>query len=93
MPAADPTDHDRAWPLSPSHPAYVIYTSGSTGKPKGVVVTHRNMCHYLSWAEQAYYRHGCGGSPTVFSINFDAGITTISAPLISGRRLPAADRR
>ena len=87
MPAADPTDYDRRWPLSPSHPAYVIYTSGSTGKPKGVVVTHRNMWHYLSWAEQAYYRHGCGGSPTVFSINFDAGITTIFGPLISGQPL------
>ena len=36
---------------------------------------------------QAYYRHGCGGSPTVFSINFDAGITTIFGPLISGQPL------
>ena len=95
MPAADPTDHDRLWSLSPSHPAYVIYTSGSTGKPKGVVVTHRNMCHYLSWAEQAYLPGmDAAARRTVFSINFDAGITTIFGPLISGpAATPAADRR
>ncbi|MCA1681806.1 MAG: condensation domain-containing protein, partial [Actinobacteria bacterium] len=37
-PDLDPTDGERARPLSPVNPAYAIYTSGSTGQPKGVVV-------------------------------------------------------
>ncbi|MCA1673719.1 MAG: amino acid adenylation domain-containing protein, partial [Actinobacteria bacterium] len=42
-PDVDPTDGDRARPLSPVNPAYAIYTSGSTGRPKGVVVEHRGL--------------------------------------------------
>ena len=36
----DPTNAQRAMPLSSQSPAYVIYTSGSTGKPKGVMIAH-----------------------------------------------------
>ncbi|MFB9115248.1 condensation domain-containing protein, partial [Xanthomonas arboricola pv. corylina] len=40
--------------LQPRHLAYVIYTSGSTGQPKGVMVEHRQLEHYLQWAQRAY---------------------------------------
>ncbi|MGH3971719.1 MAG: amino acid adenylation domain-containing protein [Pseudonocardiaceae bacterium] len=44
----DPTDIDRAIPLTPAHPAYVIYTSGTTGQPKGVVVCHHSVANLFS---------------------------------------------
>lgn len=83
----DPTNLERTRPLRSSHQAYVIYTSGSTGRPKGVVVAHRNICNYLSWAVHTHYNHGRGGSPAVFSISFDAGITTVFGALLSGQPL------
>nr|QEO74037.1 AMP-dependent synthetase and ligase [uncultured bacterium] len=47
-PDTDPTDIDRAMPLTPAHPAYVIYTSGTTGQPKGVVVCHHSLANLFS---------------------------------------------
>ncbi|MDQ3761149.1 MAG: amino acid adenylation domain-containing protein [Actinomycetota bacterium] len=47
-PDTDPTDTDRAMPLTPAHPAYVIYTSGTTGIPKGVVVCQHSVANLFS---------------------------------------------
>ncbi|WP_266156573.1 non-ribosomal peptide synthetase [Dyella silvatica] len=97
MPSTNPTQAERLQPLQPAHPAYLIYTSGSTGRPKGVVIAHHAIANYLRWDRQAYYQHGetaQGGSPTVFSISFDAGITTVFGALIAGQPLtvlPAGD--
>ncbi|QEP43630.1 amino acid adenylation domain-containing protein [Ectothiorhodospiraceae bacterium BW-2] len=67
--------------------AYLIYTSGSTGRPKGTMLTQRGLVNYLSWAV-AYYRTREGrGSPLHSSIGFDATITSLFTPLISGRLL------
>jgi len=30
--------------------AYIMYTSGSTGTPKGAVMTHANVCNFISWS-------------------------------------------
>ncbi|RUL69473.1 non-ribosomal peptide synthetase, partial [Dyella choica] len=73
--------------LHASHPAYLIYTSGSTGRPKGVLVTHHALANYLRWDHATYYQAGQGGSPTVFSISFDAGVTTVFGGLLSGQGL------
>ncbi|MBS0261669.1 MAG: amino acid adenylation domain-containing protein, partial [Planctomycetes bacterium] len=64
---------------------YVIYTSGSTGRPKGVLLEHRHVINYLDWACQ-YYRVAQGrGAPVNTSISFDATVTSLWCPLVSGR--------
>ncbi len=70
--------------LTASHLAYVIYTSGSTGLPKGVMVEHRGLIHYLQWALEAYARGGAIDTVVSSPIAFDATITSLYLPLISG---------
>ena len=87
---ADHLDTDlepHALGLEPRHLAYVIYTSGSTGTPKGVMVEHRNVVNYLAWATRTYYSLHGHGSPTTFSIGFDAQVTTFFGALLSGQPL------
>ncbi|MEU9782988.1 amino acid adenylation domain-containing protein [Streptomyces phaeochromogenes] len=68
--------------------AYVIYTSGSTGRPKGVQTTHRGLANYLDWSVAGYLSsEGSGGAPLFSSVAFDVVVTTLYAPLISGRPL------
>jgi amino acid adenylation domain-containing protein/non-ribosomal peptide synthase protein (TIGR01720 family) len=67
--------------------AYVIYTSGSTGRPKGVAVPHRGLCNYLRWCTAAY-RVGEGqGAPVHSPLAFDLTVTSIFAPLLTGRKI------
>lgn len=65
--------------------AYVIYTSGSTGRPKGVMVTHTSVVNYLSWACHAYRIEAGSGAPVNTSFSFDATVTSLIGPLVSGR--------
>ncbi|MDQ1835371.1 non-ribosomal peptide synthetase [Massilia scottii] len=72
---------------SPHSLAYVMYTSGSTGQPKGVMVTHAGLMNYLSWATQAYaLERGCG-APVNSSFSFDATVTSLLAPLLTGAKV------
>lgn len=68
--------------------AYIIYTSGSTGKPKGVLIEQQGMVEYLSTAAQQYIQadpnSALSGSVVCTSISFDATLTTLFAPLITG---------
>ena len=48
-------------PITPVHVdheqdaiCYVCYTSGTSGKPKGVVITHANICHFITVATPCY---------------------------------------
>ncbi|MDB5370363.1 MAG: non-ribosomal peptide synthetase, partial [Roseomonas sp.] len=68
----------------PEDAAYVIYTSGSTGRPKGVVLSHRAVASYLCWARDAYRAGEGPGAPINTSIGFDATVTSLFLPLISG---------
>ncbi len=43
QPTTNPTDTDRATPLTTANTAYTIYTSGSTGRPKGTAVPHTGL--------------------------------------------------
>lgn len=70
-----------------SHPerlAYVIYTSGSTGRPKGTLVTNRGLTNYLCWAIEAYRAAEGTGAPLNLAIGFDAAITSLFPPLLTG---------
>jgi amino acid adenylation domain-containing protein/non-ribosomal peptide synthase protein (TIGR01720 family) len=67
--------------------AYVMYTSGSTGQPKGTMIEHRSVANYLTWCTRTYpLAEGCG-APVQSSIGFDATITSLIAPLLTGRRV------
>ncbi|HEX7360856.1 MAG TPA: amino acid adenylation domain-containing protein [Bryobacteraceae bacterium] len=73
-----------------SHPdrlAYVIYTSGSTGRPKGTLIVHRGLTNYLCWAIEAYRVAEGSGAPLNLAIGFDAAITSLFPPLLTGGTL------
>ncbi|MEO1740944.1 MAG: amino acid adenylation domain-containing protein [Cyanobacteria bacterium J06629_9] len=73
--------------ISADHLAYVIYTSGSTGQPKGTLLTHGGLSNYLDWCLSAYPLTQGKGVPVHGSIGFDATITSLFAPLLTGQTL------
>ncbi|MEU5976817.1 amino acid adenylation domain-containing protein [Streptomyces sp. NPDC047315] len=97
--SAPVADADRVRVLRPAHPAYVIYTSGSTGRPKGVVITHHSLAAYVRDC-RARYPSAAGVSLLTASISFDAAVTGLYPPLVSGGRVrvdagagPVAEQR
>ncbi|MBG0814337.1 non-ribosomal peptide synthetase [Planomonospora sp. ID82291] len=78
-------------PGDPGDAAYVIYTSGSTGTPKGVVVEHRNTMNLLNWEASAYTAEELRGMLAGASVCFDASITQLFLPLITGGTVILAD--
>ena len=72
-------------PILSAHLAYVIYTSGSTGLPKGVALSHSGLMNYLHWGAEFYSTHLGSGAPLNTSIAFDATITSLWLPLVSGK--------
>src|SRR5205085_5427421 len=81
--AACPAEAEAA--ATPDTLAYVLYTSGSTGRPKGVMVEHRGLTNYLSHAAATYLAEGVQGSVVSSPLGFDATLTTLLAPLVTGR--------
>ena len=73
--------------VKPENLAYVIYTSGSTGRPKGVMITHRGVVNYLNWAIKAYRVAEGWGSLVHSPLGFDLTVTSLWAPLVSGRHI------
>ena len=67
--------------------AYVIYTSGSTGQPKGVMIEHGALLNYLLSNREKYMTDMDGNAGTFMhlSYTFDASITSIFMPLLSGK--------
>ena len=83
--AQSPTPNPQ--PPAPDSLAYIIYTSGSTGRPKGAMIHHRGVVNYLTWCQQAYPLDAGQGSPVHSSIAFDLTVTSVLAPLVTGRRV------
>ncbi|WP_166212939.1 non-ribosomal peptide synthetase, partial [Cognatiluteimonas telluris] len=81
-PASDAGNFDP--PDDPTRLAYVIYTSGSTGRPKGVQIEHRQLTNYLHWACATYPLGTGSGAPVHTAIGFDATITSLFPPLMTG---------
>lgn len=66
--------------------AYVIYTSGSTGVPKGVEIPHDALLNYLDHCVNHYFEDAQLSAGVVSSsVNFDATVTTLIAPLMAGK--------
>jgi amino acid adenylation domain-containing protein len=65
--------------------AYVIFTSGSTGEPKGVMIEHGGLVNYLHWCRLAYPLEQGAEVPVHSSIAFDLTVTSLLAPLTTGR--------
>jgi non-ribosomal peptide synthetase component F len=84
-PQTNPSDTERTQPLGPHNPAYVIYTSGSTGTPKGVRLTHNAVVNYTTWASEAYRLSVGSGAPINTPLAFDATVTSLFLPLLSGK--------
>ena len=67
--------------------AYMIYTSGSTGNPKGSMITHGGLTNYLDWINRAYPVEKGRGSIFYASISFDATVTSVFSPILTGKGL------
>ncbi len=75
--------------ITPATLAYVIYTSGSTGRPKGVLIEHRSIANYIlnSIHDYATTNQQQSGSYMHLPLAFDASVTTIFVPLLTGKRI------
>lgn len=71
--------------------AYIIYTSGSTGEPKGAMIHHQGLSNYLHWAVDYYKTDQGDGVLLHGSIAFDATLTSLFTPLLSGKKLTLVD--
>lgn len=71
----------------PGNLAYIIYTSGSTGTPKGVMVEHRSMSDRLQWRREEYNMGSSDCVLILISYTFDAFVTTLFTPVLSGARI------
>ena len=71
----------------PNDLAYIIYTSGSTGKPKGVMIEHHAFSHYVTNNKTRYINNddNMAGSYIYLSNAFDASITALFMPMLSGK--------
>jgi amino acid adenylation domain-containing protein len=84
---APATQAERVSPLTPQNLAYLIYTSGSTGTPKGACISHSGLMNYLAWAKATYQPESGSGTAFNLSASFDASVTQIYLPLLTGSAL------
>jgi len=73
----------------PGHCIYVIYTSGTTGTPKGVQIAHQSVVNLSCWLGDLIYTRQAESLTALLtaSINFDASVQQLFAPLLFGSRL------
>lgn len=71
-------------------PAYLIYTSGSTGSPKGVLVSHKALSNHMQWLARECPLDETDRVLHKYSPSFDASLTELFHPLITGAALVIA---
>lgn len=54
--------------------AYVIFTSGSTGVPKGVMVSHANVCTFISYMVERYGVTDQDRMSQMYDMTFDPSV-------------------
>lgn len=67
--------------------AYIMFTSGSTGIPKGVAVTHENLMHFISWAQNEFAVQQSDVFTNVNPMYFDNSVFDFYVSLFSGATL------
>jgi enterobactin synthetase component F len=72
--------------------AYIMFTSGSTGDPKAVEVEHRNVIALLQSAQNLLRFESEDRYLASSTITFDASITELFLPLVTGASLLIRDR-
>ena len=78
-------------PLFAENLAYIIYTSGSTGKPKGVLITQGALSRHARDVAAHFGLTSRDRELQFASLNFDAGLEQVIAPLITGATLYVRD--
>ncbi|MGJ8585622.1 MAG: amino acid adenylation domain-containing protein [Marinosulfonomonas sp.] len=76
----------------PNNLAYILLTSGSTGEPKAVDVIHRNVSALLKSASKLLNFTAEDRYLATSPLTFDASITEIFLPLISGATIVLEER-
>ncbi|NTX50273.1 non-ribosomal peptide synthase/polyketide synthase [Myxococcus sp. CA039A] len=72
--------------------AYVIYTSGSTGRPKGTLLQHRGLCNTARQTLAVMKLEVGSRLLQFFALSFDAAVSDIFPPLLSGATLVLVPR-
>ena len=76
--------------VNSSHDAiYAIYTSGTSGNPKGTIISHQSIVNLSFWLYDVIYKaHSVPLTALLTaSINFDASVQQLFAPLLNGSSL------
>ncbi|WP_426455021.1 amino acid adenylation domain-containing protein [Paenibacillus sp. S-38] len=73
--------------------AYVIYTSGTTGRPKGVMIEHRGAVNTMLWRRREFGFRPEDRVLQVYSFAFDAFLSCLLPPLLSGAAVVLAPDR
>jgi amino acid adenylation domain-containing protein len=79
-------------PAPPNALAYVIFTSGSTGRPKAAAVPQVSFRSFVGWLADDYRIGPSDICSQIVSPSFDASISEVWPPLVSGATLIAAPR-
>ncbi|MFF2998187.1 amino acid adenylation domain-containing protein [Streptomyces sp. NPDC057950] len=67
--------------------AYILFTSGSAGRPKGVAITHANVAHFVSWANEHFGVRPGDRISCQLPLHFDGSLWDVFGALSAGAEL------
>lgn len=92
IPDGTPRDTALATPEGGARLAYLLFTSGSTGEPKAVEVEHAQVMALLRSARDMLQLDATDRYLAASTIAFDASITELFLPLVTGATVILRDR-